>query len=221
MPPSSPNPNVSPASDLARPAGKGMDPGARRTQWMEPGEETARLRESQQGNTRAFGQIVRCYQRAVHRLAYSLTRNLGDADDVTQETFLRAWQAIGRFRVGEPLYPWLARIAMNAAFSLMRRRKRRPEVALEPLVESGAQWAGADDPAENAAAGERDERLARAYDALSEEHRAVLALRVVEDLSYDEIARALEVPVGTVMSRLSRARADLRSKLQSLTGEKR
>lgn len=187
---------------------------------MEPAEEADRLRESQQGSTKAFGQVVRSYQRAVYRVAYALTRNAGDADDVTQETFLRAWQAIGRFRVGEPLYPWLARIAMNAAFSLMRRRKRRPEVALEPMLEAGAQWAGGDDPADDAAMGERSERLAKAYAALSEEHRAVLALRVVEDLSYEEIARALRVPVGTVMSRLSRARAELRSRLRSMTGEK-
>ena len=198
----------------------GMNPQPRRTQWMEPGEEADRLRESQRGSTAAFGQIVRGYQRAVYRVAYALTRNAGDADDVTQETFLRAWQAIGRFRVGEPLYPWLARIAMNASFSLLRRRKRRPEVALEPMLEAGAQWAGGDDPVEEAAASERDERLASAYLALSEEHRAVLALRVVEDLSYDEIARALRVPVGTVMSRLSRARAELRSRLGVLTGEK-
>ena len=187
---------------------------------MEPGEEAARLREAQMGSATAFGQVVRCYQRAVYRVAYALTRNAGDADDVAQETFLRAWQAIGRFRVGEPLYPWLARIAMNASFSLLRRRKRRPEVALEPLVETGAQWAGGDDPAEEAAASERGERLARAFATLSEEHRAVLALRVVEDLSYDEIARALRIPVGTVMSRLSRARAELRSRLGTLTGEK-
>ena len=198
-----------------------MEPPPKRTQFMEPGEETARLRESQQGSTRAFGQIVRCYQRAIYRVAYALMRNGGDADDVTQETFLKAWQAIGRFRIGEPLYPWLARIAMNAAFSMMRSRKRRPEVAIEPLIEGGAQWAGDDDPAENAAAGERDERLASAFATLSEEHRAVLALRVVEDLSYDEIARALRIPVGTVMSRLSRARAELRSRLGAMTGEKR
>ena len=197
-----------------------MNTAARRTQWMEPGEETVRLRESQQGSAEAFGRIVRSYQRAVYRVAYALTRNAGDADDVTQDTFMRAWQAIGRFRVGEPLYPWLARIAMNASFSLLRRRKRRPEVALEPMLEGGAQWAGGDDPVEEAAARERDERLAGAYAALSEEHRAVLALRVVEDLSYDEIARTLQVPVGTVMSRLSRARAELRSRMQALTGEK-
>jgi RNA polymerase sigma-70 factor (ECF subfamily) len=185
---------------------------------MEPGEETVRLRESQQGDARAFGQIVRGYQRAVWRVAYALTRNAGDADDVTQETFLRAWQAIGRFRVGEPLYPWLARIAMNASFSLLRRRKRRPEVALEPMLETGAQWAAGSDPADEAAASERDERLARAFAALSEEHRAVLALRVVEDLSYDEIARTLGVPVGTVMSRLARARAELKARMGSMTG---
>ncbi len=198
----------------------GMNPPERRTQWMEPGEEIDRLRESQRGSSAAFGQIVRAYQRAVYRVAYALMRNAGDADDVTQETFVRAWRAIGRFRVGEPLYPWLARIAMNASFSLLRHRKRRPEVALEPMLEAGAQWTFGNDPVDEAAASERDERLARAYAALSEEHRAVLALRVVEDLSYDDIARTLGVPVGTVMSRLSRARAELKSRLRSLTGEK-
>ena len=205
-------------SEMATASGRdersGMNPPERRTQWMEPGEEADRLRESQMGSTAAFGQIVRGYQRAIHRVAYAVTRNTGDADDVTQETFMRAWQAIGRFRVGEPLYPWLARIAMNASFSLLRRRKRRPEVALEPMLEGGAQWAGGDDPVEEAAASERDERLAGAYAALSEEHRAVLALRVVEDLSYDDIARTLGVPVGTVMSRLSRARAELKSRMR-------
>jgi RNA polymerase sigma-70 factor (ECF subfamily) len=198
-----------------------MNSFARRIKWMEPGEEAGRLRESQQGSTEAFGVIVRSYQRAVYRVAYALTRNAGDADDVTQETFMRAWQAIGRFRVGEPLYPWLARIAMNSAFSLLRSRKRRPEVALDPLVESGAQWAGGDDPEANAAAAERDRRLASGFAALSEEHRAVLTLRVVEDLSYDEIARALKIPVGTVMSRLSRARAELKARLGAMTGENR
>src|SRR2546425_3555896 len=118
-----------------------MNSAPRRTEWMEPGEEVDRVRESQNGNARAFGRIARCYQRAVYRVAYGLTRNVSDADDVTQETFLHAWQAIGRFRVGEPLYPWLARIAVNVSFSLLRRRKLRPEGALAPPVEAGARWA--------------------------------------------------------------------------------
>ena len=76
-----------------------------------------------------------------------------------------------------------------------------------------------DDPAERAAETERHERLAEAFAGLSDEHQAVLALRVVEDLPYEEIARVLNVPVGTVMSRLSRARAELRRRLQARTGE--
>jgi len=186
---------------------------------MDPGEEAARVLEAQRGGQAAFGEIVRSYQRAVYRVAWGLTRNASDADDVTQETFLRAWQAIGRFRVGEPLYPWLSRIAVNAAFSLMRRRRRRPETPLEPLMDAGRQWATGDDPAAEAEAGERDRKLQEAFAGLSEEHQAVLVLRVVQDLAYEEIARALHVPMGTVMSRLSRARAELRSRLRALTGE--
>jgi RNA polymerase sigma-70 factor (ECF subfamily) len=86
-------------------------------------------------------------------------------------------------------------------------------------MESGHQWAGDDDPAERAAETERNERLAEAFAELSREHQAVLTLRVVEDLPYHEIARTLGVPVGTVMSRLSRARAELRARLRARTGE--
>jgi RNA polymerase sigma-70 factor (ECF subfamily) len=193
---------------------------ARRTQWMEPGEEAARVLEAQSGDQAAFAEIVRCYQRAVYRVAYGLTRNASDSDDVVQETFLRAWQSLARFRVGEPLYPWLARIAVNTSFSLLRRRKRRPETAIEPLMSAGRQWAGKDDPEENAALSERELKLQAAFARLSEEHRAVLVLRVMEDLSYDEIARTLKVPMGTVMSRLSRARVELKLRFQALTGEK-
>jgi len=84
---------------------------------LEPGDEAGLVRAAQSGDADAFGQIVRHYQRAVYRVAYGLTRNASDADDLAQETFVRAWQAIGRFRTGEPLYPWLARIAMNQAIS--------------------------------------------------------------------------------------------------------
>ncbi len=190
-----------------------------RIPWLEPGEEAGLVRRAQGGEAAAFTAIVRAYQRSVWRVAWSLTRNAADADDLAQETFVRAWQALPRFRVGEPLYPWLARIAMNLAFSLHRRRRRRPESALEPLVEAGRQWSGTEDPERDAAERERAERLARAFAELSEEHQAVLALRVVEDLSYEEIAGTLHVPVGTVMSRLSRARAELRRRLAASGGE--
>jgi RNA polymerase sigma-70 factor (ECF subfamily) len=187
---------------------------------MDPGHEAALVRAAQGGDQAAFGEIVRHFQRAVYRVAYALTRNAADADDLAQETFVRAYQAIGRFRVGEPLHPWLSRIAVNLTYSLYRRRKRRPETSIEPLLEAGRQWAGdGDDPADRAAEAESHQRLAEAFAGLSHEHQAVLTLRVVEDLPYEAIARALNVPVGTVMSRLSRARTELRRRLRARTGE--
>jgi len=182
-----------------------MNSGSRRTPILDPGEEAALVRSAQGGDQKAFTAIVRAYQRHVYRVAYSLSRNASDADDLAQETFVRAYQAIGRFRVGEPLYPWLA---------LFRSRRRRPETALEPMLEAGAQWGVNDDPADHAAAGERDTRVRAAFEKLSPEHQAVLALRAVQDLSYQEIADALRVPPGTVMSRLSRARAELKRLLE-------
>lgn len=175
---------------------------------------------AQNGDSAAFGMLVRLHQRAVYRLAYGLTRNASDADDLSQETFVRAYRAIARFRLGEPMQPWLSRIAINLAFSMFRRRKRRPEVALEPLVESGWQVAGGgEDPADATSRRQSQQLVAAAYQELSNEHRAVLALRVVQDMSYEDIARTLGVPVGTVMSRLSRARAELRARLDARIGK--
>ena len=174
---------------------------------------------SRRGDQAAFAEIVRRYQRAVYRVAYALTRNTSDADDLAQETFVRAWGAIGRFEIGQPLYPWLARICTNQAYSLFRTRKRRPETPLEPLLEAGRQWGVEDDPAEHSARSERETKLRACFDQLAPEHQAVLALRAMRDLSYDEIAQTLNVPVGTVMSRLSRARADLKRRMQEGSGD--
>jgi RNA polymerase sigma-70 factor, ECF subfamily len=198
-----------------------MEPAARRTLSGGSEEETALLRAAQGGDPAAFSELVRRYQRAVYRVAYALTRNASDADDLAQETFVRAYQAIGRFRVGEPLFPWLARIATNQAITLFRRRKRRPETPIEPLLEAGQQWGVEDDPARSVEQGERTRHLEAAFARLKPEHQAVLALRVIEEQSYEEIAATLRVPVGTVMSRLSRARAELKALLAARTGESR
>jgi RNA polymerase sigma-70 factor (ECF subfamily) len=191
---------------------------AERTSSAGPDDDSL-VAASQRGDQAAFGEIVRRYQRAVHRLAWSLTRNASDADDLAQETFVRAWGAIGRFERGQPLYPWLARIVTNQAFSLFRHRRRRPETSIEPLVEAGKQWGVDDDPADHSERSERDVRLRECFAGLAEEHQAVLALRAVQDLSYDEIARALNIPAGTVMSRLSRARAELKRRLAERGGD--
>lgn len=196
-----------------------MNPESERSASGGTSEDAGLVLAAQGGDPEAFGEIVRRYQRSVYRVAYGLTRNPSDADDLAQETFVRAYQAIGRFRVGEPLYPWLSRIAVNLAYTLFRRRKRRPETPLEPLIEAGRQWAGEEDPAEDAARSEHQGQLQAAFEELKPEHRAVLVLRVVEGLSYEQIAESLTVPIGTVMSRLSRARTELRSRLGQKTGE--
>ena len=197
-----------------------MNPGPERSHDT-AGDEPGLVRAAQKGDAAAFEEIVRRYQKAVYRVAYGVTRNAADADDLAQETFVRAWRALDRFRPDEPLYPWLSRIAINLSYSLFRRRRRRPETSIEPLVEAGQQWAGTEDPERDAAERERDDKIAESFAELKEDHRAVLVLRVVEGLSYDEIARTLGVPVGTVRSRLSRARSELRAGLLSRTEDSR
>ena len=198
-----------------------MEPVERRNPTAEPGDEATLIRAAQGGDSEAFTELVRRYQRAVYRVAYGLTRNASDADDLAQEAFVRAYQALDRFRVGEPFYPWISRIAVNLAYSLFRRRKRRPETSIEPMLEAGHQWEGGEDPIEDVARREREGHMKAAFDELSQEHQAILVLRVVEGLSYGEIAESLHIPTGTVMSRLSRARAELKKHLEARTGEKR
>jgi RNA polymerase sigma-70 factor (ECF subfamily) len=173
---------------------------------------------AQRGDPAAFGVLVRRHRRGVLRLAWALTHDAATAEDLAQEAFVRAWGAIARFDRSRPLRPWLAAIVTRLAYSLFRRRRRRPETSIETLLESGRDWGVHDDPADHAAHAERDERLRACVAELAPEHRAVLALRAVQDLSYEEIAQALGVPVGTVMSRLSRARAELRRRLAERTG---
>jgi RNA polymerase sigma-70 factor (ECF subfamily) len=195
-----------------------MESEPRRKDSVNAEEEASLVRAAQAGDANAFTAIVQLHQHRVYVLVYGLTRVHEDADDLAQETFVRAWQALDRFRVGEPLYPWLARIARNLAYSLFRSRKRRPETSIEPLVEAGHQWGVDDDPAEHAAHEETQDKINAAFAELSEDHRAVLELRVLKDLSYEEIANTLGVPAGTVMSRLSRARTELRARLESASG---
>ena len=193
-----------------------MEPASRRTQTGDIEEEAGLLRAAQGGDPAAFSELVRRHQRAIYRVAYALTRNPSDADDLAQETFVRAWQAIGRFRVGEPLHPWLARIATNLAFSLFRRRKRRPETPLEPLVEAGQQWGVEDDPAERVEEDERSGHLQAAFATLKPEHQAVLALRVVEELSYEEMAELTGAGVSALKMRVKRACDRLRELLEGV-----
>ncbi len=158
-----------------------------------------------------------------HRLARWLCRSPGDADDIVQEAFMRAFRAFDTLR-GPDARSWLLAIVRNCHLNALAERRRR---AHEPLTEEHetqpASAAAAPPPDPESASVERDERrtLARLIAALPEEQREVLLLREMEDMSYREIAAVVQVPIGTVMSRLARARAALRVTWLEAEGEPR
>ncbi len=175
------------------------------------------VRRAQRGEIAAYNTLVIRHQNAAYSLALRFLRTREAAEDVTQEAFLRAWRAIDTFR-GERFRSWLLRIVANAARDELRRRKRRPQRSLDET------WDDADmasiDPAEpGLGPQERAEQtelrgvLERAIAELPEEWRMVVLLSDVHGMSYEEIADAVDAPLGTVKSRLSRARARLRQLL--------
>jgi RNA polymerase sigma-70 factor (ECF subfamily) len=179
--------------------------------------ESALLAGAQGGNLFAFDEIVRRYQRRVYATALRIVRRHDLADDVTQEAFLRAHKALASFDRERPFGPWICRIAANLAINHVRS----PEAREEGLDESGldqAPAAAADGPLAAVLDAEARGVLEEAVGRLPAEQRAVFVLRTFEDLSYKEIAEALDLSIGTVMSRLSRAREKLREALAGYVG---
>lgn len=175
-----------------------------------PDEQTW-LDRARAGDKAAFGMLVRHHHRRVHRLAVQLTGNAGDADDVVQETFLRAYRAIERFDGRAEIFTWLYRICVNVSLNLRRQRKRVVADLDDPRVpeprESGA------DPAVRAEEAQAYARLGAALDALSESLRVTMVLACVEGLPYKEIAGVLGCSEGTVAWRVHEARRRLRESL--------
>ncbi len=179
-------------------------------------DEKALIASVKQGDTRAFNRLVSHYQDMVYNLAY---RILGDADaaaDASQDTFLSAYQAVGKFK-GVSFKAWLLRIATNACYDQLRLKKRRPTSSLEALYtesEPSSHFVnGPETPEEHALRQELGQTIQGGIDALSADQRVTLVLSDVQGLSYKEIAQVTGVSLGTVKSRLSRARASLRDYL--------
>ena len=175
---------------------------------MEHGEDDL-TRRSQRGDPEAFGLLVKRYAGRATALAAVLVGNHADAVDLSQEAFVRAWRHIGSFRGHSSFFAWYCRILRNACFSWLKRRRRTGAV---PLVDD-RYAAGAPDPAVLAERSDEIDRLWAAIFRLSTEHREIIMLAHFQDLSYKEMAAALEIPVGTVMSRLHGARKKLRTQL--------
>ncbi len=178
-------------------------------------EEAQLLVRAQRGNLFAFEEIVRRYQRRVYAVALRIVRRHDVADDVAQEAFVRAHRNLAGFDSTRPFGPWIARITANLALNHLRSPVAREQELPEGHAE---QAASAPDPLVEVLDDEARRVLARALDELPAEQRAVFVLRVHEELSYKEIAEALGVAQGTVMSRLFRARERLRESLQPYLG---
>lgn len=176
-------------------------------------EETALIAEARQGNTRAFDQLVRLYQGAIYNVAYRILSDEDAASDATQEAFLSAYKAIGRFRGGS-FKGWLLRIVTNACYDQLRRKKRQPTTSLEAVhLDSTPPWAKDEEPEEYALRQELGHIIQQGLSTLPPEQRTALVLSDIQGLSYQEIAEVMGSSLGTVKSRLSRGRASLRDYL--------
>lgn len=174
-------------------------------------EVRAWVKAARAGDAQAFRRLVESHMRAVYSLGYRLLRNADDADDVAQETFVRAYQALDRYDERYTFYTWLRAIATRLALNEIAKRRRRRTDGGEAFEAAAETIPGAErDPFEGIAGGELQAAIETALDEIPPDYRAVLVLRAYEDLSYAEIASTLEIPVGTVMSRLSRARQHVR-----------
>lgn len=180
------------------------------------------VERARKGDREAFRELVERYQRKVAALAVGMLRSREDALDVVQDTFTKAYQSLDKFKGDSSFYTWVYRIAVNLCIDHQRRESRYVQVAsdmddgAEEVVPPTREDLAADQPYERARGAEIGARLSRAINELTPEHRAVILLREVDGLSYEEISQVLDCPKGTVMSRLHYARRQLQARLASL-----
>jgi RNA polymerase sigma-70 factor (ECF subfamily) len=178
-------------------------------------DESFLIARARRGDESAFEEIVRLHHRRVYGVALRIVRAHDVADDVAQEAFLRAWRSLDRFELGRPFGPWVCRIAANLAVNHVRSPRAREEGLPEGHAETRAEAMG---PLAQVLDAEAARVLEAAMAELPREQRAVLVMRTAEGLSYAEIAEALAISQGTVMSRLYRARERLAVALRPYLG---
>jgi RNA polymerase sigma-70 factor (ECF subfamily) len=163
-----------------------------------------------QGNRRAYEVIVLRYQKLVFNVIYQIVKQKESAADLTQDTFVKAFQALNTFRQGAALRPWILRIASNTALNHIRSAK--PYQSLEQLLEDlpGQEPASDDDVAKNIEQKMNEEKLMEILETLQPQHRHLFLLRYQHDLSYEDIGTVLELPVTTIKSLLFRVRSKVR-----------
>jgi RNA polymerase sigma-70 factor, ECF subfamily len=192
---------------------------------VRPQVEDQFIERLKRGDAAAFETLVNERSGEIYGLLYRLTENGEEARDLTQETFLRAFQSIVHFRGESDLRTWIYRIAINQArnrWRWWRRRRRDVTVSIDAADANGRplglitslKAVNVPDPEQNAIANERERALRKALSSLRRVYREAVVLRDIEGLAYEEIATALDISVGTVKSRLARGRQELRRKLE-------
>lgn len=172
--------------------------------------ETELIFKAREGDRNAFNELVRIHARGVMNVIYRMCGNAQVAEDAAQETFIRAWSHLGSFRVDSSLRNWLYRIALNAATDMLRKEKHILPNDMDDFSFADPQPG----PEGVYLQEERTALVQAAIQSLPDASRAVLVLKEYEGLSYREIADALDIPIGTVMSRLNYARKTLKEKLE-------
>jgi RNA polymerase sigma-70 factor (ECF subfamily) len=182
-------------------------------------EELPLVQRARTGDEQAFSDLVNRYERKIFRLAKNITQNEEDAEDILQETFLKAYEHLGEFQGNSKFYTWIVRIAVNESLMKLRKRKSDRTVSLDESIDTGeemvvreiAVWDNT--PEQRYSQEEIRDILAKAIEGLRPAFRTVFVLRDVEELSTEETANILELSVPAVKSRLLRARLQLRERL--------
>lgn len=177
-----------------------------------PLDERELIASAQNGDTRAFEQLVRIHQGTALRVAYLVVRDPSEAEDVTQDAFVKAYRSLDRFRGEDPFRPWLLRIVRNEALNRVRSTKRRERLALR-VINDPVSGDAAPSPETEVMSEEERRRLLGLIEDLPERYRSVLVHRYLLDLSVEETSEILGLPLGTVKSRSSRALQRLRKSL--------
>lgn len=184
-------------------------------------EDALLVERAKSGDKQAFGTLVEKYQSFVYRTVLFDLKNPDDAYDVSQEVFIKAYRALERFRCDSEFSTWLYRISKNAVYDFARKSKNSKSISLSAMTEDddGKEYDIADESEKTSPEGaylrtERAKVVRQAISELSDEHKEIIILRDLQEMSYDEISRRLDIGEGTVKSRLSRARQALKRKLE-------
>lgn len=185
-------------------------------------EDIVLVERVQAGDKLAFNLLVEKYHRRVARLLTRMVKNQEDIEDVVQETFIKAYRAIGNFRGDSAFYTWIYRIAINTAKNLLVTQNRRPSTIREiddgdnETFEDNSALSNIDTPESLYQTKQIGEAVNEAMSALPEELRAAIVMREIDGLSYEEIALAMDCPIGTVRSRIFRAREAIAVRIKPL-----